>query len=81
MMADKCESASRSLTTPEPQNLENLINNLINQTLHEKELDEAPITLSEVEEIKKVFFNSLMTSKHSRIRYPEQEKLEKNSKD
>lgn len=81
MMADKCESASRSLTTPEPQTLENLINNLINQTLHEKELDEAPITLSEVEEIKKVFFNSLMTSKHSRIRYPEQEKLEKESKD
>lgn len=77
MLADKCESASRSITTPEPQTLENLINNLINQTLQEKELDDSPITLSEVEEIKKVFFNTLMTAKHSRIRYPEQEKLEK----
>ncbi len=77
MLADKCESASRSITTPEPQTLENLINNLINQTLQEKELDNSPITLSEVEEIKKVFFNTLMTAKHSRIRYPEQEKLEK----
>ena len=77
MLADKCESASRSISTPEPQTLENLINNLINQTLQEKELDEAPVTLSEVEEIKKVFFNTLMTAKHSRIRYPEQEQLEK----
>jgi putative nucleotidyltransferase with HDIG domain len=76
MLADKCESASRSLESTDPQILENLINNLINLTLQEKELDNAPITLSEVEEIKKVFFTTMMTSKHSRIRYPEQEKLE-----
>lgn len=79
MLADKCESASRSISTPDPQTLENLINNLINQTLQEKELDEAAVTLSEVEEIKKVFFNTLMTTKHARMRYPEQEKLEKSS--
>jgi len=79
MLADKCESASRSIAVPDPQTLENLINNLINQTLQEKELDEAAVTLSEVEEIKKVFFNTLMTTKHARIRYPEQEKLEKGS--
>jgi len=79
MLADKCESASRTIKEP-GEELKNLINNIIETTMNENELSLTPITLKEVSEIKKVFYNLLITTKHSRIRYPGQEKLEKDTK-
>ena len=76
MLADACESASRSIEDDDPKKLENLISNLIKQRLDDKQLEESNLTLSEIEKIKNIFISTLASQKHKRIRYPNQEKLE-----
>ena len=49
MLADVCESAVRSITDPEPAKVENIINNLIKNRIDDKQLDDSPLTLSDIE--------------------------------
>lgn len=76
MLADACESTVRSLNDSDPQKIENVINNLINSRIDDGQLDEAPLTFTDVKLIKESFLNSLVGQHHKRIRYPEQEELE-----
>ncbi len=48
MLADGCESAVRSITEPDPNKVENMINNIFNSRLKEGQLDEAPITFKDI---------------------------------
>jgi putative nucleotidyltransferase with HDIG domain len=79
MLADACESAVRSITDPEPAKVENIINNLIKSRIDDKQLDESPLTLSDIEKIKKTYVNILIGQRHKRIRYPKQDELENES--
>jgi hypothetical protein len=76
MLADACESTVRSLSGADPQIIENVISNLINSRIEDGQLDEAPLTFSDIKQIKESFFNILMGHHHRRIRYPKQEELE-----
>lgn len=76
MLADACESASRTIEDDDPKKLENLVANLIKQRLDDKQLEESNLTLSELEKIKQVFISVLSGQKHKRIRYPNQDKME-----
>ncbi len=76
MLADACESISRTLETPDPQKVENIITNIIKQRMDEGQLENVPLTLSDLTQIKKSFLNTLIGQHHKRIRYPNQEKLE-----
>ncbi|MFA7418852.1 MAG: HDIG domain-containing metalloprotein [Melioribacteraceae bacterium] len=76
MLADACESTVRSLSGAEPQIIENVINNLINSRIEDGQLDEAPLTFSDIKKIKESFLSILVGHHHRRIRYPNQEELE-----
>ena len=77
MLADGCESAVRSITDPDAQKVENMINNIFNSRLKEGQLDEAPITFSDITRMKEEFLSILISQHHRRIKYPKQEEAEK----
>lgn len=81
MLADACESTVRSLHDADPQVIENVVNNLINSRIEDGQLDEAPLTFSDINKIKESFLNILMGHHHRRIRYPNQEELETKSEE
>lgn len=71
MMADTVEAASRSLKEYTETNIRCLVNNLIDSQVREGLLAKAPITFRDIETVKEVFCDKLMTIYHSRISYPE----------
>src|SRR3984893_5541883 len=72
-LADMVESASRSLEKPTPQKIEQLINELIEERIADRQLDDCDLTLGELKVIAERFRFTLMTMLHSRIAYPRQE--------
>lgn len=76
MLADGCESAVRSITEPDPGKVENMINNIFNSRLKEGQLDNAPITFSDISKMKEAFLSILISQHHRRIKYPKQEDAE-----
>ncbi|MGE5401885.1 MAG: HD family phosphohydrolase [Ignavibacteriales bacterium] len=76
MLADACESTVRSIQNPDPSKVENVINGLIKNRLEDGQLDESPITLSDLKKIKESFLYILLGQHHKRIRYPKQDEME-----
>src|SRR5713226_3555157 len=72
-LADTVESASRSLEKPTPQKIEQLVNELIEERIADRQLDECDLTLGDLTIIADRFRFTLMTMLHSRIAYPKQE--------
>ena len=70
MMADTVESATRVLQDPTPTRIRELVDRLIGQKIAEGQLDEAPLTLSEIGVIKDSLVNVLTGMYHHRIDYP-----------
>ncbi len=81
MLADACESAVRSMDEPTPEKIENYINNLFKIRIDDGQLNESPLTFSDIHKIKESFISILISQHHKRIRYPEQDKLENKSDD
>jgi hypothetical protein len=79
MLADTCESAVRSIENPDNEKVENLISNLIDKRIEDGQLDESPLTINDIKKIKTTFTNILIGQYHKRIRYPEQDEMEKQS--
>jgi cyclic-di-AMP phosphodiesterase PgpH len=72
-LADIVESASRSLSKPTPQKVEQLVNELIEERVADGQLDECELTLGDLRIIAERFRFTLMTMLHSRIAYPKAE--------
>jgi putative nucleotidyltransferase with HDIG domain len=72
-LADMVESASRSLEKPTPQKIEQLVNELIEERIADRQLDDCDLTLGDLKIIADRFRFTLMTMLHSRIAYPKQE--------
>ncbi len=70
MMADSVEAASRSLKNHNEKDLNNLVENVISNQLKEGQLNEANITLKEIETVKNIFKKRLRNIYHMRIEYP-----------
>lgn len=68
--ADAIEAASRTLKKASPQSVDELIDNIVTARLEDGQLDECPLTLQEIAEIKKSFAFTLLNMLHSRIEYP-----------
>ena len=77
MLADGCESAVRSITEPDPSKVENMIDNIFNSRLKEGQLDDSPITFSDISKMKESFLSILISQHHKRIKYPKQDDVEK----
>jgi putative nucleotidyltransferase with HDIG domain len=73
-LADMVESASRSLEKPTPQKIEQLVTDLIDQRLADRQLDECELTLRELKTIAERFRFTLMNMLHTRIAYPKEGK-------
>jgi cyclic-di-AMP phosphodiesterase PgpH len=69
MMADSVEAASRSLKEPNATNINDLVNRIIDYKLAQDQLDDSNITLHDLETIKLIFKNMLMSIYHVRIDY------------
>jgi len=76
MLADACESTVRSIGEPDQVKIENVIANLIKARVEDGQLDDSPLTLSDLKKIREVFLNFLLGLYHKRIRYPKQEEME-----
>ncbi len=77
MLADSCESAVRSITEPNEEKIRNVVKSIINSKLDDHQLDEAPVTLSDISKIQETFLNILISQNHKRIKYPKQDEIEK----
>jgi putative nucleotidyltransferase with HDIG domain len=80
-LADIIESASRSLSKPTPQKIEQLVNELIEERIADGQLDECDLTLGDLRIIAERFRFTLMTMLHSRIAYPRAESKFQTPKD
>lgn len=74
MMADAVEAASRSLKDYTPEAIGNLVDKIIDTQVAEGRFNEAPISLRDIQTIKKIFKKRLSTMYHSRVEYPELKK-------
>jgi putative nucleotidyltransferase with HDIG domain len=77
MLADGCESAVRSIEEPDRTKIENLVEGILQNRIDSGQLDESPITFSDLHKIEKAFVNILVGQYHKRIRYPKQDEMEK----
>lgn len=77
MLADGSESAVRSIEEPDSEKVENVIDNIFKSRIEDGQLDESPITFSDVNKIKEAFITILLGQHHKRIKYPKQEEIEK----
>ncbi len=77
MLADSVEAASRTLTDPKPARVKNLVQNIINDRFQSGELEECPLTLKDLAQIRESFAKILMGVFHQRIDYPDKEEEEK----
>ena len=80
-LADAIESASRSLDRPTPQRIDDLVKGIVRGRLEAGELDEAPLTISEIWRIAESFRFSLVNMLHARIAYPKREERDSSTPD
>lgn len=70
MLADSVESAAKVLTEPTPERIRGLVDRIVEGKIAQQQLVEAPLTLRELEEIKRQFAAVLTGMYHHRIDYP-----------
>ena len=71
MMADTVEAASRSLKDNSKEAIIELVNRLIDLQVIDGLMKNAPITFKDIEDVKEVFCEKLITMRHLRVAYPE----------
>jgi cyclic-di-AMP phosphodiesterase PgpH len=74
LLADGIEAASRSMKDPTYNKLENLIDRMVDDHVHDGQLNHCPLTFDQLDTIKKTFLNILVGVYHSRVEYPDKEK-------
>ena len=70
MLADSCESATRAMQEPTVPRLQDLIDTIVDGKIADGQLEETPLTLREVADVKSEFVKILAGVMHSRIEYP-----------
>ncbi len=73
MLADAVESAARSLETPDPQRLHSVAREIILDRLHDGQLDESGLTITDLKRLEDSLVHGITAMFHSRVRYPGQE--------
>ena len=74
MMADTVEAASRSLKDNSKEAIMELVNRLIDSQVSDGLFKSAPITFKDIEIVKEVFSEKLISMRHMRVAYPELKK-------
>jgi putative nucleotidyltransferase with HDIG domain len=71
MIADSVEAALRVLEDLTPQKIEEAIGHIVRTKVNAGQLDDAPLTLQQIEQVKAAFLIVLSGMYHNRIDYPE----------
>jgi len=71
MLADSVEAALRVLEDLTPKKIEEVINHIVRNKLNAGQLDEAPMTLRQIDQAKQEFVRIISGMYHNRIDYPE----------
>jgi len=71
MLADSVEAALRVLEDLTPTKIEEVINHIVRTKISQGQLDEAPMTLQQLEQVKQEFVRIITGMYHNRIEYPE----------
>jgi putative nucleotidyltransferase with HDIG domain len=71
MLADACESATRSMDDPTPESIFKLVHNITRKRLLDGQLSECDLTLRELDEVEKTLVRTLQSIHHNRIAYPD----------
>ena len=74
MIADAVEAASRTLTDYSAENISNLVEKIAAQRVFDTELQNADISIKEINIVKSVFKKHLQEIYHARIAYPAKKK-------
>ena len=80
MLADSVESATRALQDPTPERIRGLIDSIVESKIAQHQLDDAPLTLQELNLIKAQFAKVLSGVYHHRIDYPQTRHLTQSDK-
>jgi putative nucleotidyltransferase with HDIG domain len=72
MLADGVEAGLRVLDEPTPKKLSAAIQYVVNQRVEAGQLDEAPLTLAQLDKVKDSFVHTLSGMYHNRLDYPEE---------
>jgi len=71
MMADTVEAASRSLKDNSKEAIAELVERLIDSQVADGLMKNAPVTFRDIEQVKEVFIDKLISMRHLRVAYPE----------
>jgi putative nucleotidyltransferase with HDIG domain len=71
MMADSVEATVRTLADPTHQRIQDQVQKIINGKISDGQMEEVPLTLSDIHKIEESFINTLTGIYHSRIKYPD----------
>ncbi len=80
MLADSVEAAVRSITSPTNDKIEEMVSNIIQGKVNDKQLNNCDLTFKDLEKIKGCFLKALKGIYHERIEYPT-EKVKELDKD
>jgi len=81
MIADAVEAVSRTLKNTDKKTLENLVDEVISSKSKDGQLEECPLTLKDIKNIKNSMLNNLYSMFHNRIIYPDEKKIKKLEKE
>jgi putative nucleotidyltransferase with HDIG domain len=70
MLADAVEAASRTLADPTPAKLRGVIRTLLDDCLHDGQLDKTDLTLADLSAVSEAFLRVLSRIFHQRVDYP-----------
>lgn len=71
MMADSVEAASRSISEPDEQKINDLVDNIVDSHMKENQFINANITIRDIYKVKKILKKKLLNIHHVRIAYPD----------
>jgi hypothetical protein len=70
MLADGVEASMRVLTDPTPEKIRDVVDHIVRQRIEQGQLRDAPLTLRQLETVKREFARVLSGMYHARIDYP-----------
>ena len=70
MLADSVEAAVRSITEPTSEKIEQMVSNIIDVKIKDKQLNNCDLTFKDLDKIKECFLKALKGIYHQRIEYP-----------
>ena len=79
MLCDGAEGATRALSEPNPSRIKTVVHNIAMARLQDGQFNNCEITIKDISKIEDAIVKALSAHYHGRIKYPDEEKVEKNT--